>query len=517
MNMKRNTIIYGIVSVSISLLSSSCDKFLDKMPDNRAEIDTNQKLSDVLVSAYPTVDPMEIYEHRTDNVIDNGREYGSADRTIEENYFWQDISDTEWDGPEALWRSCYRSIATANQVLEEAEDIGRSSENDAQIGEALMCRAYAHFLLANTFCRPYSERTSSTDLGIPYVTAVEKKIGVTIPRGTVKSVYENIARDIEEGYKLINDGAYEIPIYHFNKKASAAFAARFYLFYAKYEQAIEYATEAIGENPSANLRNFTHYQQLPSASEWRDAYVSKNESANLLLISLRSLWGRKYNSRRYGASETIHSTQVYRSAGPWGKLLSQFDLLYGGSGYPTKYHPKYVEVFEITNQTARTGQPHVTQMAFTTDETLLVRAEAETMLKQYEKAAQDLSYFYVIKGGSAATVDQITTFYSTKRASEKEQIDKGKLPAWYVLVKPFNAVFDIEEGTQELMLQAVLHARRIETIFGGLRWLDIRRYGIEVVHHVDGGNPMTLPAGDPRRVIQIPESVVAAGMEANPK
>lgn len=65
----------------------SCDDFLDKMPDKRAEINSNQKISELLVSAYPNVDPMMIYEHRTDNVMDNGRRFGEPERMIVENYF----------------------------------------------------------------------------------------------------------------------------------------------------------------------------------------------------------------------------------------------------------------------------------------------------------------------------------------------------------------------------------------------------------------------------------------------
>ena len=68
-----------------------------------------------------------------------------------------------------------------------------------------------------------------------------------------------------------------------------------------------------------------------------------------------------------------------------------------------------------------------------------------------------------------------------------------------------------------MMLQAVLHARRIETIFSGLRWLDIRRFGIEVVHNVTDKEPITLAPDDLRRVIQIPESVQKAGLQGNPK
>ena len=208
---------------------------------------------------------------------------------------------------------------------------------------------------------------------------------------------------------------------------------------------------------------------------------------------------------------------LYRSAGPWGKNLADFDLLFYHSGYPVSWQPKYNEIFEITNETAQTGQPHVVQMAFTTDETLLCRAEANVMLKKYDDAARDLSYWYIKKGGKGASADQIVNYYTERDNTDKQAVTEGELSPWLLLVKPFNAGFTIEEGTQEKMLQGVLHARRIETIFSGLRWLDIRRFGIEVIHNVEDRDAITLPAGDLRRVIQLPQAVTAAGLPANPR
>ena len=507
-----------LIFVSGLINLTACDSFLDVVPDKRTEIDTNQKVSELLVSAYPNVDPMMIYEHRTDNAMDNGIQYGTGDRMLTENYFWRDVSPNGWDDPEQLWISCYKAIATTNQALEGIREIGESKENAPFKGEALLCRAYAHFLLANTFCQPYNALTASKDLGIPYVTEPEKKIGKTYERGTVQTVYENIANDIEEGYPLINDNAYAIPLYHFNKRAAAAFATRFYLFYGKYKEALKYASQAIPEDPSASLRNIKEYTMLAQASEWRDRFISKDEPANLLLIPLRSLWGRTYASRRYGNSDILTSLATYRSKGPWGDILEDFNLLFGASGYPVKFQPKYNEIFEITNQTSQTGQPHTVQMAFTVDETLLCRAEIYTLLKQYDKAAQDLSYWYIKKGGSGTDWQTIVQFYTAREAADNEAIQKKELHPMLALVKPFNAAFEIETGTQEKMLQGVLHARRIETMYSGLRWLDIRRYGIEVIHNVDGEveNQITLPAGDLRRVIQIPQSVTTAGMMPNP-
>ena len=115
------TMYHKIYLLLVLCTLASCDKFLDKVPDQRTEIDSNQKISELLVSAYPNVDPMMIYEHRTDNVMDNGRRFGEPARMITENYNWEDISETDWDAPEALWNSCYRAVAAANQALQAIE------------------------------------------------------------------------------------------------------------------------------------------------------------------------------------------------------------------------------------------------------------------------------------------------------------------------------------------------------------------------------------------------------------
>lgn len=496
---------------------SACDSYLDIMPDKRTFIDTKEKVADLLISAYPTVDPMMIYEHRTDNAMDNGKEYGSAPLMLDENYYWKDNTGTDWDNPEMLWSSCYMAIATANQALEAIEQLGRDDKTLPYRGEALLCRAYAHFLLVNTFCSPYNPTTAAKELGIPYVEQTESKVGTTYERGTLKEVYEKLERDIEEGVSLVNENVYSVPLYHFNNRAASALAARFYLYKGDFEKVLTHADKVLGSNPYTTLRDMPAYANLTSYNEWLYRFCSHEEPANLLIIPLRSLWGRNYSEQRFGNSELLCSALTYRSAGPWGSILQAFDLLFGASGRPVKSQPRYGEIFEVTNVTAQTGQPHVVQQAFTTDETLLCRVEALVMLKQYDKAAEQLSLWYQRKGGEAATADGIANYYKERREREEAAVAAGELNPMLVLAKPFNAVYEIEEGKQELMLQGVLHARRIETMYSGLRWLDIRRYGIEVIHNRDEREPIKLPAGDLRRTIQLPARVIGAGLPANPR
>ena len=73
------------------------------------------------------------------------------------------------------------------------------------------------------------------------------------------------------------------------------------------------------------------------------------------------------------------------------------------------------------------------------------------------------------------------------------------------------------------MLQCVLGFRRIETLQMGLRWFDVKRYGIEVKRRVmdAAGNPTRqtdlLTATDLRRATQLPLKTRQAGMTPNPR
>lgn len=77
--------------------------------------------------------------------------------------------------------------------------------------------------------------------------------------------------------------------------------------------------------------------------------------------------------------------------------------------------------------------------------------------------------------------------------------------------------FTVTEGDQESLIQCLLHLRRIETLHEGLRWYDIKRYGIEIAHNRDGLEDDVLLKDDPRRAIQIPQDVINAGLTANPR
>jgi len=501
--MKIRHLLFNTVLLATTFGISSCDDFLDTMPDQRTELDNADKVRDILISAYPAQYPMLMFEFMSDNYDDNGDTYSSPSNLVIESYHWQDAVESDQDSPNGLWNACYSAIAAANQALEAIEELGDTEELQVYKGEALLCRAYGHFLLSNIFCMAYNPQTAESTLGIPYITAPEKTVGVVYERGTMQQVYEMIDADIEKALPLIKNASFDVPLYHFNTKAAYAFAARFNLFYGKdYDKVIAYATEAVGNNPISVLRDLSQYDKFTTMEEWTYGYINKDEPANLLLLPTISRYGRAFN-QRYAITQNIMRSQLVWSEFPGGTQLEVYNTVFQ-SNYVSYIVPKMAELFEITNQIAQIGYPHIVVPAFTTDEALLCRAEAYILKKEYDKAATDLSYWYVKKGITSHTSDEIADFY--KNSSPETN------------AKPLNTGVTYDEK-QTNMLHAVLHARRVESIHEGGRWMDIKRYGLSITHNIYGSDPIILTADDPRKAIQLPIDVLAApgDMTPNPR
>lgn len=500
MKTKNKVVISLVLALTCTLIS--CEGFLDTMPDQRTELNSVKKVKDILMSAYPTASSIQMEEFMSDNRMDNGVQYGYPSNLLMQAYYWEEMTDISQDTPRYLWDHCYNAIAAANQALQAIAELGDPEEAQPYKGEALMCRAYGHFILAKIFCMAYGD-DASTDLGIPYIIAPETTIGVHYERGTLAETYAMIDEDIEKGLPLISDDAYDVPMYHFNQNAAYAFAAQFNLFYNRFDKAIRYATEAIGEDPSAVLRDMGGYAQFPSSKEYTLAYINSDEPANLMLQQTLSWWGNNYKGAyRYGHSREICQNQTIWSPGPYGSLVVYETVL--GYGDQSIFVPKMDQFEEIAN--AITGSYYGRQVAFafTTDKTLLNRAEAYVLTKQYDKAVLDLQYWYRIKKAkNVPGKEYLNQYYETLNPQTNG--------------KPLNPKFALEEGMQTNLLKAVIHARRIETVHEGERWQDIKRFGIEISHNIENESPILLEAHDLRKAVQIPASVVAAGLQSNPR
>ena len=514
----------GFSIIALGLTLTSCDDWLDKLPDNRMELQTPSDVSNLLVSAYPSAHPaylLEMYSDNTDDCVNPS--WSEASRFQAQAYKWEDITETgEDESPQELWNRHYLAIASANAAIDLIEGKGSPAEYTEQLGEALLCRAYAMFQLSTVFCKAYNPATASTDLGLPYPTHPEKVVGTVYTRGTMEDLYGQIDKDLQRGLPLVSSN-YSKPKFHFNTEAAKAFAARFYLYKGDFAKAITYATEVLGADPTAKARDWDAYSALNMNDQIRpEAWVSADEKCNFLLQTVYSEWGAISGPYRYG-DKYAHSYRItydedIASKGPFGAANSTFkQRVWSNTALAKLFHRKVPYEFEYTDLQAGIGYPHAEYAVFTTEQLLLERAEAYALSGELQKAVDDYNTIMKIyqKYPKTFTLKQIVDFYNgvdyytPKKATVKKHF-----------VKPVYTI-DAEGSDQEALLQAILHLRRIMELGEGYRMQDVKRYGI-VIYRRQTNTSFTISAvtdsltvDDPRRAIQLPQDVITSGLEPN--
>ena len=511
---------YLITLVLLSaIVVSSCNDFLDEAPDNRTEMNSEEKVRLLLVSAYPARVSAYIAEITSDNADESEGSAWDYEQVQREMYEWRDITANDNDSPREIWEETYRAIASANLALETIESLGNPESLNPQKGEALICRAYGHFCLVNLFSMAYGANSSS-DPGIPYATFSETTVRPDYDRETVETTYQKINRDIEAALPLIDDNSYSIPKYHFNKRAAYAFAARFNLYYQRWSKAVEYANVILGSNPSAMLRDWAYAGTLTVNDNVQpNLFINETNKATLMIQSTISYWpvihGPFGVGRKYGHNETLYYTETLAANNPWGNMLNI--LHYGIFSNPAVNRiimRKLGYYFEYSDPVAGIGLPHMIYPAFTTDETLLCRAEAHAMMGNFNASLYDMNAFMTaFTSGGAVTRDQINTFFNGLNFYT---------PTQPTIKKRINPDFTVSSGDQENLIYCVLHLRRLLTIHEGLRLFDQKRYGIDMyrrILRVDGNFTVTdtMDKNDQRRAIQLPQEVIDAGLAANPR
>ncbi|GAA3756161.1 RagB/SusD family nutrient uptake outer membrane protein [Flavobacterium ginsengiterrae] len=491
------------IKITLSLLLiislTSCDDFLSEVPDNRTQIDTPEKISELLVTAYPDRTYMGIAETMSDNVFDS--ELTDSDIDNRQSYNWEMQNQIGLDTEASFWNASYGAIAAANQALVAIEELGSPASLNPQKGEALITRAYSHFMLVLLWSKTYNPATAATDLGIPYVTKPESALLEKYKRNTVKEVFDFIEQDINEGMKYLTNN-YKEPKYHFTVQAAKAFASRFYLMKGDWDKVLE-VSESLGSKPTS-LRNYAAFNATAFAD--RPVEYSRVEQATNLLVSYpNSTWGRSYTYRF-----TLAGNKSDLILGPktniWGKrwLITASGQYRGGI---TVLVPKFYEYFKYTNVTAGIGEAYTGTVLLSNDEFFLNRIEAHVMKNQLAEANAELEYFLGTR----------TTGYNSATDKLTEQLVVDMYP---VIANEFTPYYTLSP-VQTSYIKAIAEARRREFLHEGLRWFDIKRFNLVVEHNTyqfgQVVNNNILKKDDNRRVLQIPLRATDNGIEKNPR
>ena len=521
----------SIFLLAAASLMTACNDFLNKYPDNRMELRTPSDVSKLVASAYPDAYPAYLLEMYSDNTDEQVHEtWSSLDRFQDQAYAWADITETGVpDVPQKLWNASYTAIATANAAIEFIEKQSNQDAYEGQLGEAKICRAYAMFQLANVFCRAYNPNTADKELGLPYPYTVENDPRTKYQRGTLAQLYSNIEKDLTEGLALIANNNYAQPKFHFTPAAANAFAARFYLYARQYEKAIAHADAVLGADATGMLRDWEQWRKLGANDQVQpNDYIKSNKNTNLLLLTGMSMWG--YVSRpvgigsKYAHGKLLSSSETLESRGPWGEGGTVLNyMVTSGSNVSKVALGKIPLKLDQYDPQAKTGVPYAEFSAFNADETLLVRAEAKAMLGRYDAAVADLNTLLKVFIRSEAKSTEATRTLTLSGIQSFYNALRYYTPSQPTVKKQLHTDFTIEATTQEPLLQCILHLRRLVTLHEGLRMQDVKRYGMTIYRRrVSVENRVievtdSMKVNDPRQAIQLPQDVITAGLQANPR
>ncbi|TXK44277.1 RagB/SusD family nutrient uptake outer membrane protein [Pontibacter qinzhouensis] len=484
----KKSIFYSLVGGLVAL--SGCNDYLEQAVDQRTQLDSVEKVSELLTTAYPQADYATFTEAMSDLALDKGNTSGAVvDERNRNPYFFQDVQSKAQGSPDNYWNACYAAIAATNHALEAIENAPDQAAYNAQKGEALVARAYAHFMLVTLFAKAYDPATAAANPGIPYVTAPEKVVLGQYDRGTVASVYQQIEADLTTGIPLLNNNSYRVTKYHFNTAAAHAFASRFYLFKREYQKVVDHANQVFaGGNIEPNLRPWVSVYSNLTANEGLALYTQASENANLLLVETQSLWARNAARYRFGFATPIVNA-LFRSNNVTGARWVQPLYTQGTDHWLVL---KFREHFVRTDPNAEIGFPYTIFPLFTAEEVLFNRAEAYLGLNQLPEARADLTMY---------ARNRIENYNATTHA-----ITDAKLRTYY-------GTSDPRQG----LLLALLDFKAAEFVQEGMRWFDILRHNLTVTHTTSDGQTYVLTPDDPRRVVQIPQEATLAGIARNPR
>lgn len=493
-----------------------------------------------------------------DNIVDNNAPHDvdgkmvyynlpQYDKMYDELFAFEPVTTSSSDSPAIVWSNTYSAIATINHALENLNRIeaeGNLSTSDkakakAVRGEAILSRAFHHFILVNLFSQVYiNDEVSKGDIGIPYMTTPETDLVVHYERGNVADVYKKIEEDLTLGLSLVSDAYYSVPKYHFNKNAAYAFAVRFYLFKRDYDKVIKYANLILGDQPGnvvGGLRDYTKFDGITMLDDYVNIWINVEEQSNLMLLSTYSAQlrpftsGYRYAFNHEGAKGTINGFGPTWSLSILPTAMVSGLYTNGGQDYGL-YWVKYGEKFEYSDKTAGIGYAHVIRPEFTKEEVLLSRAEAYTMkqdkvsaladLKAWsdnlQKLPQDQSQYF-----NDLRESDIVDFYKEKDGSKNGYGKYNYLD--FSNTSKMSPDFIVTEDIKPYLC-CCLHFRRIEMFGSGMRFFDLKRYGIEWSHSIgkkknlmEPERVLTMKWNDPRRAIEVPQDALMMGLESSRK
>lgn len=435
--------------MAVACLFTSCKKFLEEPPNKTTSlvVKTTAQINALLDN--PSTFYLEENRSQTLSNDDygltvdlyNGGRGVFSSMPIFEFLTW----DTQYipDVSDPFWSNEYKKIFTANLALNSVDGVtGTEAEKVIIKADAHFIRAYSYWVLANTYCLPYTEQNKN-EMGLPIKLSVSFE--EPMQRQSLEKVYLQIETDLAEALKtpigLTQSGR---PRHWRASKAGVnAFAARYYLNRNNNAKAIEHANAALADYStlvdyntemkySDKTQSITINSGTPNAQTviLKYPYTHDNQSDMIDMIGWKEfLYFRMQNHNSWWYIPSLDLLNLYDKT---NDLRYEYHMVEGysydrGMTKPSYNYPGYIFFFKDRLPSGPTVA-----------EVLLIKAEAQARSND--------------PGGAMTTLNML-------------RAKRLKPGAWVNLVAT---------GKDDA-IKKVLEERRREMPFVQ-RWFDIRRY-----------------------------------------
>ena len=452
----KNLQIAGLILLSIS---TSCKKYLDKVPDKSLSVLTEISQYQQLIDNQNLYQQMaNLTEFGADNFYLLEKDWNSRVNIFKNAYTWEkDIYEGN-DGQNQDWSYPYSAIYYSNVLLEGLTNIKPNSGEISQYNnikaQGLFLRAFSHYQLTETYGQPFRPASASTDLGIPL--RLSQDLTVTVQRTSVQQTYKQIMDDLKQALNLCSPAYQSTNRIRPSKAMIHAMLSRVYLAMQDYNNCRSHA------DSSLNLYSkLIDYNSLSTSSNAPFPFPDNEE----VLFAAKRLNGS------YIFSPTcIIDSNLYRS-------YSDDDLrktLFFALSQPAK--TPYLKAMYSGSAVPFVG--------LATDEVLLNRAECLARAGNTIPAMDDLNALLL------------------------KRFKTGKFTA-------------LTANSPDEALTLILTERRKELLFRGIRWTDLRRLNQDEKTAVTlkrniAGKEYLLTPNDPKYTYPIPQGEIQlSGIQQN--
>ena len=393
-----------------------------------------------------------------------------------------------------IWGSNYGAIGMANRVIQAAPSIDSTEDQDEYdnvLGQAHAIRAFAHFQILTFFSPDYTDDSALAGL---LVTSPAVDIFEPRPRSTNGEFYTAINADLDMASSLINASE---GVTFMGADFVTALRARMAAYRGQYSVADGYAESLLANYSIATQEEYTAMFEDSDFTE--------------VIFSLERSIGDSYDGQGTEGGGWVGSLFAFidatASGGPFMEMSrAVFNILDGTDD---------VRLSRNLNIAESTIDPtYETNDNYLNDDMLLV---------------------FKYPGGTQPLLNDLKVF----RASEMLLIraeaaaDAGDLPGAAILLNQLrdarygSAQSEYSFNTQEEAFKGILDERRLELLFEGHRWVDLKRLGSRAeleegkidrdAKECENLADCTLPKTDYRFTLPIPlsETTANSGVDQN--